>query len=208
MSAQYTARSGWTTVRLCNDCKQPIVEGDRCGCPHSSPFAKGVLVTICSDASGEHPIALGVVGRIGNGAFRQHGQHGSVNWFSLKDGHGVAGRDAEPTGVWARLRRDGDEAAVERFAKEKNRRMEHVAALLALRNKAALYRREADGARRLDEKWRGEAADADRSAKASAVRAEFARTTAKHHESEYFRLLVLADECDKDIKTLTERGAS
>ncbi len=65
--AKITARSGWTNIRICNDCKQTIEAGDRCGCPTVTPYLKGVEVTLLDDGV---PFELGVVARVGNGAWR------------------------------------------------------------------------------------------------------------------------------------------
>lgn len=65
--AKITARSGFTHIRICNDCKQQIEPGDRCGCPTVTPYLKGADVTLLDDGV---PFELGVVARVGNGAWR------------------------------------------------------------------------------------------------------------------------------------------
>ncbi len=100
-----TARSGWTNIRICNDCKQTIEPGDRCGCPTVTPFVKGADVTLLDDGV---PFELGVVARVGNGAWRLG--HRAL-WFR-HDGSIVDPSTAAEKRYTVRLRQPQDEPAI------------------------------------------------------------------------------------------------
>lgn len=78
-----------------------------------SVFQKGTKVTICSDSEGKHPQRIGVVKRIGNGAWRLGG---CSEWYDF-NGKRVA-VDGDRFSAYAtvthfaRLYQEGDEAAI------------------------------------------------------------------------------------------------
>lgn len=106
-----TKRSGFTNVRVCCDCKQPIGEGDRCGCPADHPFARGLEVTLCHDEAREKPRAFGVVARLGNGAFRLEG---SGSWYDFNGSPVHEPQGALVKGEYVRPRRPEDQALLDR----------------------------------------------------------------------------------------------
>lgn len=113
---QVTARSGFTHIRVCNDCKQPIDQDDCCNCTTLTPFIKGAEVTVVHNGI---PFRLAVVGRRGNGAFRLEKEH---VWYGF-DGRAVA-HDTEPStdpslGWLVRIRKPEDGSYIEALARAK-----------------------------------------------------------------------------------------
>lgn len=82
----------------------------------SKHFQRGAKVTICSDAEGKHPRRVGIVKRIGNGAWRLGG---CSEWYNFQ-GQRVAidnsGRISDvyaPLTCFAHPYQEGDEAKIE-----------------------------------------------------------------------------------------------
>jgi hypothetical protein len=154
-----TKRSGWTNVRMCNDCQQQISEGDICGCPNLHPFRRGVLVTVCADEARTVPVRLAEVGRMGNGAFRLHA---TKDWYDFNG-------DPQPEDSKL-LRKGGPEAlaaAKRKMGYVRLRTLEDAVRLDEQQQRRALYH--------CIETWEREhrsAVEAEQRCRSAAVRAE------------------------------------
>lgn len=111
---QVTARSGFTHIRACNDCEQPIDQDDRCNCTTLTPFIKGAEVTVVHNGI---PFRLAVVGRPGNGAFRLENER---FWYGF-DGRKVGTQQGADLniGVLVRIRKPEDGPYIEALARAK-----------------------------------------------------------------------------------------
>jgi hypothetical protein len=83
---------------------------------NSEHFQRGAKVTICSDAEGKHPRRVGIVKRIGNGAWRLGG---CSEWYNFQGQRVAIDNSRRVSDVYAPLTcfahpyREGDEARIE-----------------------------------------------------------------------------------------------
>jgi hypothetical protein len=191
-----TPRSGFTHVRRCNDCKEEIGEGDRCGCPPGTPFVKGAAVTVCLAPEGKLPIALHTIGRIGNGAFRLVG---TDSWYKF-DGTSACATSS----LSVRLTLPTDEADIAVRVAEGKRRKEHD----RLRSVAADYRNQATAERAMARRVMDDAAERERHAKGLLARVAEIRASAERNEEKARQLDALATDSENKANALAKAPAA